>query len=271
MASTKVLLLGGHGKVALHLTPLLLARQWHVTSVIRNPDHKREILAAGKDQPGKLDVLVESLDEVKSDADAQRVIDKVNPEIVIWSAGAGGKGGAERTYAIDRDAAKHYITSAVSTPSVKKFLMVSYLSSRKNAAPWWTEADKENAHKVNYEILPDYYKAKVAADEHLLAVAHKRASGGDKQFQAINLRPGNLADDAPTGKVWLGKTSSKGKIPRGDVAAVAAALIERNDTRGWYDLLEGETPIAQAIDELVKSGHDDVEGEDLDRIYAGKA
>lgn len=87
MSSTRVLLLGGHGKISLHLTPLLLARQWHVTSVIRNPDHEKDILAAGKNQPGKLSVLVESLDHVKSDADAQRVIDKVNPDIVVWSAG----------------------------------------------------------------------------------------------------------------------------------------------------------------------------------------
>jgi len=87
MSSTKVLLLGGHGKVALHLTPLLLARQWHVTSVVRNPDHEQEILKLGKDQPGKINVLIESLDNVKSEADAQKVLDKVKPEIVIWSAG----------------------------------------------------------------------------------------------------------------------------------------------------------------------------------------
>ena len=87
MSSTKVLLLGGHGKVALHLTPLLLARQWHVTSVVRNLDHEQEILELGKDQPGKINVLIESLDNVKSEADAQKVLDKVKPEIVIWSAG----------------------------------------------------------------------------------------------------------------------------------------------------------------------------------------
>lgn len=87
MSSTRVLLLGGHGKVSLHLTPLLLARQWHVTSVIRSADQRQEILDLGKNQPGKIDVLIESLDDVKSDADAQKVLDEVKPEIVIWSAG----------------------------------------------------------------------------------------------------------------------------------------------------------------------------------------
>ena len=87
MSATKVLLLGGHGKIALHLTPLLLAKRWDVTSVIRNADHEKEILALGKDQPGKLDVLLESLDDVKEVGDASRVLEKVKPQIVIWAAG----------------------------------------------------------------------------------------------------------------------------------------------------------------------------------------
>lgn len=82
-----VLLLGGHGKVALHLTPLLLARAWNVTSVIRNPDHEPEIRALGKGQKGSLDVLLSSLDDVKTEADAKGIIDRVQPDYVVWSAG----------------------------------------------------------------------------------------------------------------------------------------------------------------------------------------
>lgn len=156
------------------------------------------------------------------------------------------------------------------TPRVKKFLMVSYISSRRNPAPWWSDADKAYAHKTNTESLPHYFKAKVAADEHLVALAHERAQKGDTTFQAINLRPGLLSDDPATGKVWLGKTSTQGKISRAEVAAVAAALLARDDTRGYYDLLEGDTPIEEAIEDLVKTGHDGLQGEDLERIYAGK-
>lgn len=83
----QVLLLGGHGKVALHLTPLLLNRAWNVTSVIRNPDHENEILALGKGRKGKLDVLISSLDDVKSATDAQKILDTVTPDYVVWSAG----------------------------------------------------------------------------------------------------------------------------------------------------------------------------------------
>lgn len=87
MSAPRVLLLGGHGKVALHLTPLLLAKSWNVTSVIRDPKQQDEILALGEGQKGQVNVLVESLEDVKSESDAQKVLDKVKPDYVVWSAG----------------------------------------------------------------------------------------------------------------------------------------------------------------------------------------
>ncbi|OAG45128.1 hypothetical protein AYO21_00476 [Fonsecaea monophora] len=292
MSTPRVLILGGHGKVSLFLQPLLLAKKWSVTSVVRNPAHEVEILALGKDKPGKIEVLVDSLDDVKEVSDAQRVLEKVKPDIVVWSAGAGGKGGPERTKAVDMIAAKCYISASLAMPGVKKFLMVSYHASRKGYPPWWTEEDRKAADNINQNVLPHYFQAKVEADEHLEALAKKRRDGGDQEFQAINLRPGTLTDRPGTGKVTLGKTSITGSkyykfprffippvfadesppklsdVPREDVAKVAAALLDRNDTRGWFDLLEGDVPIEEAIDSLVKSGHNGLEGEDMQRIWA---
>jgi len=147
-------------------------------------------------------------------------------------------------------------------------MMVSYIASRQSRAPWWTDEDWKAAQHVNKNVLPRYFEAKVEADEHLAALAKKRADSGDTAFQEINLRPGSLTDSAATSKVKLGKTSSRGSVSREDVAEVAAALLVRDDTRGWYDLLEGEDDIDSAIDQLVKEGHDGTAGEDLQRIYA---
>jgi dTDP-4-dehydrorhamnose reductase len=83
----QVLLLGGHGKVALYLTPLLLNRAWNVTSVVRNPDHETEILALGKGRKGNVNVLISSLADVKSAGDAQQILNSVKPDYVVWSAG----------------------------------------------------------------------------------------------------------------------------------------------------------------------------------------
>ena len=49
---------------------------------------------------------------------------------------------------------------------------------------------------------------------------------------------------------------------------MAAALLERDNTRGWYDLLQGDDSIDSAIDTLLKEGFDGIEGEDSERIYA---
>jgi hypothetical protein len=93
-----------------------------------------------------------------------------------------------------------YISASANDPSITKFLMVSFISSRRGYPSWWTEEDRVAADKVKTEGLPAYYRAKVAADEHLAALAKKRGKG----FQAINLRPGTLKDEPATGKVLLG-------------------------------------------------------------------
>ena len=159
------------------------------------------------------------------------------------------------------------VSASLADKSVKKFLMVSYIASRQSRAPWWTDEDWEAAQKVNNETLPKYAQAKIDADEHLLACWKKRVDSGDLEFQCLNLRPGTLKDDPARG-VQIGKTSARGPISREAVAQIAAALLSRNDTQGWIDALDGDDDVEQAVDKLVKEGHDGTEGEDLDRLYA---
>jgi dTDP-4-dehydrorhamnose reductase len=82
-----ILLIGGHGKVAQRLTPLLLAKSWSVTSMIRTAEQKSAIEELGQDQPGKLSVLVSSVADIKIEADAKSILDQVKPDWVVWSAG----------------------------------------------------------------------------------------------------------------------------------------------------------------------------------------
>jgi len=258
MTSHHVLLLGGHGKVAQYLTPLLLQRSWTVTSIIRNQDHVQDLKKLGENKPGKLDVLVHSLEDVKSDSQAKSLIDEVKPDYIVWSAGAGGKGGPERTFAVDRDAAIHFINAAAATPSVTKFLMVSYLASRRAKPSWWSDESWQAALDTNNNVLPTYYQAKIAADEALHKAAKKRGS----DFAGINLRPGTLTTE-PAGKVELGKTrSSKGNTSRESVAQVAALLLQTEGVKtSWIDLLDGDEDPAEAVERIVREGIDATEGE----------
>jgi uncharacterized protein YbjT (DUF2867 family) len=44
---TRIVVIGGHGKVALHLARILTERGDEVRTVIRNPDHTDDLAAPG--------------------------------------------------------------------------------------------------------------------------------------------------------------------------------------------------------------------------------
>ncbi|KAM0124098.1 hypothetical protein ACHAP3_010603 [Botrytis cinerea] len=262
----RILLLGGHGKVSLHLTPKILSRSWNLTSLIRNPEHKPDILAAASRAPkssaGNLEVLVSSIEDVKSESDAKSILDQVKADWVIWCAGAGGKGPKDRTYAIDQNACIHFIRASLATPSITKFLLVSALICRRSRAPWWSEEDWAYVNKVNTEVLPDYYRAKLAADQALVVLGEER-----KDWTWINLRPGTLSDEEETGRVSMGKTTGQGKVTRADVAEVAVRLLAEEGVKsGYFDLLNGEGEVGEEVRRVVKEGVDCRDGEEFEDL-----
>lgn len=210
----RILIFGGHGKVALLLAPLLAGRGDEVTSVIRNPAHADEIAATGA-EPRVADV--ETLDV---DALAQLVR---GHDAIVWSAGAGG-GNPARTYAVDRDAAIRSMDAARAA-GVDRYVMVSYLGSRPD-------------HGVpRDEPFSAYAESKAAADEHL------RASG----LAYTILQPGPLTLDEPTGLIETAEPGT-GRVTRGDVAAVAAAVLSDDATAGRsIPFGNGGTPIDEAL------------------------
>ncbi|KAK5988183.1 hypothetical protein PT974_12323 [Cladobotryum mycophilum] len=233
-------------------------RSWTVTSVIRQKEQVPAIEKLGSGLPGKLNVLVRSI-EVTSDEEANGIINEVKPDYVAWSAGAGGKGGAERTYKVDRDAASHFARAAAANSSIARFLLISYNGSRRKAASWWPEGEWDDYHKkINFGVLADYYQAKISADE-----AFYEATKKSSNFVGINLRPGHLIDE-PAGKVSLGKTTLKGSVPRETVAHVADALLAADGLKsGWIDLLQGDDALDAAVGKVVQEGIDTAEGEDI--------
>ena len=262
-APPRVLLLGGHGKVSQLFSKIILGRAWSLVSVIRDPAQRPAISALASSTPGKIEVLLYSVENVKTQADAQEIISSTQPDYVVWSAGAGGKGGPERTNAVDRVACIAFIQAATATATVSKFLLVSYLGSRKNKAPWWSDDEWRHAQSVNNGVLKNYYPAKLAADECLIAAGKRRG----EQFAAICLRPGSLSDEEEDGLVSLGKTKGTGKVRRVDVARVAAELLGSKDSKScWLDLLEGEETVTDAVARCLNDGVDSSEGENVEEI-----
>ncbi|WP_312347493.1 SDR family oxidoreductase [Actinomyces sp.] len=213
------LIIGGHGKVALRTAPLLTQAGHTVTSVIRNPDQSRDVEATGA-IPLVLDIETASL------ADLLRV--SRGRDAVIWSAGAGG-GSAERTRAVDRDAAIRSIDAAASA-GVHRYVMVSYLGAgRDHGVP---EDDPFFA----------YAESKAAADDHL------RASS----LAWTVLGPSRLTLEEPTGRIDLvesgrGRGSDRG-TSRGNVALTIAAALDTDHTIGrTLGYTDGDTDILEAF------------------------
>lgn len=210
----RILLIGGHGKIALLAEPLLAAAGHEVDAVIRNPDHAPEVQAA-QANPVVADVENMDVDQLVELTDGH--------DVVIWSAGAGG-GNPERTYAVDRDAAVRSMDAAQAA-GVGRYVMVSYFGAGPN------HGVPEDAGFFHYA------EAKAAADEYLRASA----------LDWVILGPSRLTDEPGTGQVSVGP-NDKAEVPRADVAAVIAATVETPElSRITYEFNGGDVPVTEAV------------------------
>jgi uncharacterized protein YbjT (DUF2867 family) len=210
---SRIVIIGGHGKVALHLARVLAERGDEVTSVFRNPNHTEDVAATGA-RP-----VVADIETLDTDA-LVAVID--GHDAVVFSAGAGG-GDPARTYAVDRDAAIRVIDAARQA-GTRRFVMVSYFGAGPDHG---VPEDNPFFH---------YAEAKAAADAHL------RASGLDWTV----LGPGRLTLEPATGRIAL---DTPGEVSREDVALVAAAVLNDDTSaiRRTIEFSNGDQPIAEAL------------------------
>lgn len=231
--------------------------------MIRAQDQVPTIEKLGANLPGKLNVLVSSIEDVDTQDAAAKILKDVKPDSIAFIAGAGGKGGASRTFKVDRDAASHLINAAAEIPSISRFLLVSYIGSRRQGASWWPEGAWEKYMKeVNEGVLADYYKAKVPADELLYETGKK-----SKTLSTISLRPGMLTEEK-AGGVLLGKTPKpSANASRELVAKVLDEYLTRDKVEtAWIDMYDGEDDIKSAVDKAVSQKLSVTEGEPIHKL-----
>ncbi|KUM36235.1 SDR family oxidoreductase [Arthrobacter sp. EpRS71] len=191
---SRIAIIGGHGKVALHLSRILSDEGHDVTSFIRNPDHGSDVTATG----ASAEVL-----DVENSTTAQLARALKGHDAVVWSAGAGG-GNPERTYAVDRDAAIRSMDAA-DEAGVRRYVMVSYLG-----------AAKDHGVPADNPFFA-YAEAKAAADHYL------RGTG----LEWTVLGPGALTDEPASGMIETDPSDSgQTETSRGNVALVTAAVLE---------------------------------------------
>lgn len=163
MSSLKIFIIGGHGKVALHFTRLATKAGHTVVSQIRNADHVSDLPSEGR---GKVEPLVESLEDLSTKQLSDLFV-KHDPSVVLFSAGAGGKGGAERTFAVDRDGAIKVFdaleqSKLAASQTFRRFLLVSAVDVRdtEHTKPdWYGEEDFKTSKRMR-DTLGAYMQAK---------------------------------------------------------------------------------------------------------------
>jgi uncharacterized protein YbjT (DUF2867 family) len=212
----RVIVIGGHGKVARRLTPILTERGHAVTAVVRDPVHVPDVEADG---------ATAAVADVES-MDTAALADLLGGhDAVVWAAGAGG-GDPRRTRAVDRDAAIRSMAAAEEA-GVDRYVMVSYFG----AGPDHGVPEDNPFHH--------YAEAKTAADGRLQ----------DSGLAWTILRPSRLTDDEPTGHIETSRGGAeRGAVSRGDVALVAAETLERPGLRGQVvEFNNGPLPVAEAL------------------------
>lgn len=213
----RITIAGGHGQVALMLSELLSERGDEVVGIIRSHGQSADLRGHGA-TPAVLDLEEASVEELATAI--------AGSDGVVFAAGAGPGSGAARKETVDYGAAV-MLREAAAAAGVDRYVMVSAMGTD-------DPPDDDDVFSV-------YLRAKARADRDL----------ADSDLQWTIVRPGRLTDDPATGAVEVGRHVPRGEIPRGDVAAVLAAVLARPDTVGRVlEVVGGDRPIDAALADL---------------------
>lgn len=212
----RIAIVGGHGKVAMKLIPILVGRGKHVVPLARSEDQLLELAGLGA-HPRRLDIENSTAEDFAAAFDGC--------DAVVFAAGGGPDGNIERKRTVDLEGSTKSIEGAKQA-GISRFVQVSAIGVDQ-PLPDDTE-----------EVWRAYVEAKRDADAAL------RDSG----LEWTIIRPGGLTDDAPTGLVALGAEVERASIPRADVAHVLADCLDQPATVGHqWELISGDTPVVRAL------------------------
>lgn len=215
MTSQRVVVAGGHGRIARLLHPLLVARGDVPVALVRNPDHVADVESDGA-QAVVLDLESAPVEEVAAALDGA--------DAVVFAAGAGPDSGAERKRTLDRDGAIK-LADAGERAGVGRYVMVSSMGA-------------ESADRSSDDVFQVYLAAKADADADLRA----------RDLAWTVVRPGRLTDGPATGRVTAAPSTGRGDVPRADVAAVVAAVLADDALAGvTFEVVGGDVPVADAL------------------------
>jgi uncharacterized protein YbjT (DUF2867 family) len=216
--SERIAIVGGHGKIARLLIPILVSQGHEVVALARR-DEQLEHLATMGAISQRLDI------ETASEDDFAAAFGRSSA--VVFAAGGGGDGDVDRKRTVDLEGSLKSIAGA-HTSGAHRFVQISAMG-----------VDNPLTDDTS-EAWAAYVAAKRDADIAL------RASS----LAWTIIRPGGLTDDDASGHVTLDTEVERGTVPRADVAAVIAAALRMPESAGHqWELISGPTPVDQAVRE----------------------
>lgn len=207
------LVIGANGQIGKLLVQLLCEQQLPVRVMLRKPEQADYFRQLG------VEVIIADLEKPLPD-EAFQGCDKV-----VFSAGSGGKTGADKTILVDLWGACKTVEMAVKH-SVKQFVMIS----AQNAG----DPDNGNPAIKHYNVCKHF------ADQYLL--------GSGLPFTI--LRPGRLTDEPATRKITTQRSDDKKQrtISRADVAGcIVHCLTHDNTINRIIELYQGDLWIENAL------------------------
>jgi uncharacterized protein YbjT (DUF2867 family) len=213
---TRVAIVGGHGQVARHLLIELRRSDSDAVALVRNERYRHEIEHRGAE--------MRLLDIEQQDADGfAAAFDGCTA--VVFAAGGGPDGNVERKRTVDLEGSLKSIEGA-RIAGIRRFIQVSAINV------------DDPLPADTGEVWRAYVEAKRDADAALR----------DSDLDWTIIRPGRLTDEPATGLVALGPDVPRGDVPRADVAAVLAAVLDDPATHGkQWNLVSGDLPVVDAV------------------------
>lgn len=211
-----IAVVGGHGKIAMLLHPILVAAGHQPVALARSEEYRSDLDRVGA-QLRLLDIENSEVEDY--------VAAFAGCDAVVFAAGGGPDGNKDRKKTVDLGGSLASIDAA-QRAGVRRFVQISAMGV------------DEPLPEDTGDVWAAYVEAKRDADTAL------RDSG----LQWTIIRPGALTDEAATGAVTVGDTVDRGEITRADVAALVAAALATDSTIGTqWEAINGDTPIGDAV------------------------
>ncbi len=212
----KIFIIGVAGGVGRRIATQLARSGDEPVGLVRKPE-QAEVLAANGIQTTMGDVVAMSVDEL-----AEKML---GCDAVIYSAGAGGKGGPEATTQVDGNGPGK-LAAAAKRAGIRRFILVSV----------FPEAWRERHMNASFE---HYMVEKKRAETELVRT----------DLDWLIVRPSALTNEPGTGRVDLGLAKIHTQIARDDLATTITAILRPPElNREIIEVTGGDIAVEAAID-----------------------